>query len=132
MLPLREIDRGVVDLRDRPPVRQHRAVGLKFIHRHLHVGDEPHRRVCHAGLSGGEMIGGDALAERDHQQVEQIERDPFLPIRTGRRAVGKAHAQINARIFPQSRLAQIGGGHAHVLEGGEKFPIVEQREQQPA
>ena len=128
VLPLREVERGVVDVRDGAPVREHRAVGLEPIHRRLHLGDEPHRLIRHAELRGGEMRGSDALAQREHEQVEEVEHGGFLPIRAGRRAVGETHAQIEARVFPHSRLAQVCGGHAHVLEGREQFTVVEQRD----
>ncbi len=128
VLALGEIDGGLLDIRDGVLMGEHGLVALKFIDGHFHVGHEPERGVGHAELRGGELIGGHALAEREHQEIEQIEGGGFLPIRAGGRSIGKAHAQIEAGVFPEPRLAQIGGGYAHVLEGGEQFTIVEQRD----
>jgi len=92
VLALREIHRGILNVREGALMREHGVVALEIIDRHLDLGDEPQGLIGDAELRRGEPVGGDAFAQRQHQQIEQVERGSFLPIRAGRRAVGKAHA----------------------------------------
>jgi hypothetical protein len=93
-------------------------IRLEHIDCALHLGDKFERLVGDAELCRLQILRRDQLAQRDHEEIEEIEDHGFLCVHARRRPIGKTVAQFQRRILPGACLAQVRRRDSDVLERG--------------